>query len=277
VGKGLVREGIPYAEKLGAEAVQIFVSNPRGWAPSTGDPEQDEQFRAETASRGWPVFAHAPYLINVGSPDPITLERSVDALGHTLARAARVGCRGVVLHGGSALKGTDDSGYDAAFVRFREAVLPVLDALPDSLDLLVEPTAGGGRPLCAGIVDLERYFDALDRHPRLGVCLDTCHAYAAGEDLRTEGGLDDALARIDRLVGLDRLKVLHVNDSKDPLGSCRDRHENLGDGTLGPDVFRQLVRHPLLQDIPMLIETPGGATGHAQDVGRLRQWRDTDG
>jgi deoxyribonuclease-4 len=279
VAKGLVRQGIPYAERIGAEALQIFVSNPRGWAPSAGDPVEDAAFRDATAERGWPVFVHAPYLINLGSPTEATLERSGAALRHTLERSARVGAAGVVLHSGSATvvpKGTATEDHDSrALARLREHLLPILDAAPaDGPRLLIEPTAGGGRSLCSAVDGLAAYFAALDDHPLLGVCLDTCHAYAAGEDLRAPGGVDDALRRVRQAVGKGRLRLVHANDSKDPLGSLRDRHEVLGRGTLGTEVFRSLVTSPLLTGVPLVIETPGGEEQHATDITLLRTLAD---
>jgi deoxyribonuclease-4 len=275
VAKGLVRQGIAYAEEVGAEAIQVFTSNPRGWQPSPGDPAEDNAFRDAAGARGWPVFVHAPYLINLGSPSEPTAEKSSEALIHTLGRAARIGARGVVLHSGTATvlpRGTPAADHDeAALARLSKRLRPILDAVPDDGPrLLIEPTAGGGRPLCAAVEGLEPYLAALEHHPNLGVCLDTCHAYAAGEDLRAPGGVDAVLRRIAQLAGPDALALVHANDSKDPLGSNRDRHETLGAGTIGTEAFRILVTHPLLADVPIVVETPGGAEQHATDISLLR-------
>jgi deoxyribonuclease-4 len=275
VAGGLVKQGIRYAERVGAEVLQVFTSNPRGWAPSAGDPREDSAFRDGCAERGWPVFVHAPYLINLGSPTPATLTRSVAALAHTLARAGAIGARGVVVHGGSAVAG---GTKERALDQLRAHLLPLLDLLPDDgPDLLVEPTAGGGQPLCATVEDLEGYFDALDSHPRLGVCLDTCHAFAAGVDLRVEGGVERTLRKVTRIAGRGRLRLVHANDSKDPLGSYRDRHENLGAGTLGRSVFAALITSPQMRSVPLVIETPGGEERHAGDVHLLKRLRSAGG
>jgi deoxyribonuclease-4 len=260
---------------VGAEAVQVFTSNPRGWQPSPGDPAEDTAFRDVTGARGWPVFVHAPYLINLASPSEPTAQRSSEALIHTLGRAARIGAVGVVLHSGTATvlpRGTVAADHDeAALARLGERLRPILDAVPvDGPRLLIEPTAGGGRPLCSAVEALEPYLAALDHHPKVGVCLDTCHAYAAGEDLRAPGGVDAVLHRIAQLAGPHALALVHANDSKDPLGSNRDRHETLGAGTLGSDVFHTLVSHPLLAGVPVVVETPGGAEQHASDISLLR-------
>ena len=181
---GLATGSLRYAAAVGAEAIQVFVSNPRGWAPSNGDAGQDAALREHVAATGLPVFVHAPYLINVGSPDLPTLERSVAAIRCSLRRGREIGARGVVVHTGSAVGGD----REAALARVRESLLPLLDEIGDEgPDLLLEPMAGQGQMLCAALAQLEPYLDRLDWHPRANVCLDTCHAFAAGHDLATPG------------------------------------------------------------------------------------------
>jgi deoxyribonuclease-4 len=167
--------------------------------------------------------------------------------------------------------------HDEAMIQLRTHLLPLLDALPDDgPDLLVEPTAGGGCALAARIEDLGPYFDAVDGHPRLGVCLDTCHAWAAGHDLASPGGTKSALDTLVATVGPGRLRLIHGNDSKDPLGSLRDRHETLGAGQLGLDAFADLFTHPASRGVPIIVETPSGAdgAGHAADIAALAELRD---
>ena len=272
VAGGLSARGLPYAEQIAAEAVQVFVSNPRGWAPSAGDPALDERFRAACADRKMPVFVHAPYLCNFGSPTEATRSKSADSVAHSLARGRRIGARGVVVHTGSAV----DAGHgDSALKVMREHVLPILDSLgEDDPWLLLEPTAGGGRPLAATVDELAPMFAALEHHPRLGVCLDTCHAFAAGHDLATPGGVRATLNRLVRAVGRGRLKLVHANDSKDPLGSGRDRHTNIGTGQIGADAFAELFRHPATRGVPVVVETPGDVATHARDLATLRALRD---
>ncbi len=257
VGGGLTK-GLDYAAEIGARAVQVFVSNPRGWAPSAGDPAQDEAFRGRCADDGVPSFVHAPYLVNFGSPTPATLTKSVDAVQHALSRAAAIGARGVVVHAGSAVAGAH---RDEAMAQLRAHLLPLLDALePDGPRLLVEPTAGGGQALAATVQDLGPWFAQLDDHPMLGVCLDTCHAFAAGHDLAAPGGMKKTLDALVKTVGRGRLQLVHANDSKDPLGSGRDRHEvdRAGADRQGP-VLRAVPppRHP-------------GRAGRARDAGGRR-------
>ncbi len=272
VSGGLVK-ALAYAREIGAGAVQVFVSNPRGWKPSAGDPEQDAAFARGCGDAGLPVFVHAPYLVNFGSPTAATLSRSVEAVQHALGRAQAIGARGVVVHAGSAVA---CAHRDEAMAQLRSHLLPILRAAdPDGPRLLVEPTAGGGEALAATVQALGPWFDELDAHPLLGVCLDTCHAYAAGHDVAQPGGMKRALDALVRTVGRGRLALVHANDSKDPLGSTRDRHEAIGQGHIGKDGFAELFRHPATRGVPVVIETPGDAAAHRRDVELLCALRDS--
>ncbi|GAC1325019.1 MAG: deoxyribonuclease IV [Mycobacteriales bacterium] len=272
VGGGLMKAGVPYAEAVGAAAVQIFAGNPRGWALSAGDAAEDEAFRGACVSRGWPVFVHAPYLVNFGSPTEATLAKSVTSVRHSLARGRRLGAAGVVVHAGSAVAA---GARDDALVRLREHLLPLLEEMPaDGPRLLIEPTAGGGSALAAAVGDLAPYFAALEDHPRLGVCLDTCHLQAAGHDLASPGGVRTALNELVRVVGRGRLGLVHANDSRDPLGSGRDRHAGIGAGTIGADPFVELFRHPATRGVPVVVETPGGLDQQLADLQLLKSLRD---
>jgi deoxyribonuclease-4 len=271
---GLARKALPYTERVGATTVQVFVSNPRGWALASGNPAEDESFAAYCDANGVPVFVHATFLVNLGSPTEATVERSVASLRHAARRARTIGARGVVFHAGSAVAGVR---HDEAMAQLREHLLPLLDDLPDDgPDLLVEPTAGGGFALAARIEDLGPYFDAVDGHPRLGVCLDTCHAWAAGHDLAAPGGMKAALDMLVDTVGEGRLKLVHGNDSKDLLGSLRDRHETVGAGQIGLDAFADLFTHPAARGVPIIVETPSehDGAGHAADIAALARLRD---
>jgi deoxyribonuclease-4 len=257
--------GLRAARAAGAEAIQVFVSNPRGWALAPGDPGQDAAF-AESAAH-LPVFVHASYLVNLGSPDPQTGQRSAESLGHSLRRGARIGARGVVVHTGSAVTGDPA----AALKQVRERLLPLLEEVADQgPDVLLEPMAGHSRILCATLDECAAYLDALDRHPRAGICLDTCHAYAAGHNLAAPGGVARTLAALEAAAGPGRLKLVHANDSKDPCGSRRDRHENIGAGHIGTEPFRELLHHPAAEGIPFIVETPGRTEGHARDIAVLK-------
>ena len=262
-------KALAYADEIGAAAVQVFVSNPRGWALSPGDPAKDEEFRARCEDANIPVFVHAPYLVNFGSPTEATLRKSVDAVAHSLARGTAIGARGVVVHAGSCVAGAH---REDAITQLREHLLPLLEG--EGPALLIEPTAGGGQALASTVQDLGPYFAQLDNHERLGVCLDTCHAFAAGHDLAAPGGMKKTLDALVRTVGRGRLQLVHANDSKDPLGSLRDRHESIGAGRIGKDPFVELFRHPATRNVPVVVETPGDASGHRSDIELLRSLRD---
>ncbi|MDQ1644730.1 MAG: deoxyribonuclease [Cryptosporangiaceae bacterium] len=270
---GLARTGLPYLAKVGATAAQVFVSNPRGWALSSGNPAEDEAFRAHCEPAGIPVFVHASLLVNLGSPTALTVERSAATLLHAAERAQRIGASAGVFHSGSAVAGTR---RDAAMAQLREVLLPILDSLDklgdDAPGLLVEPTAGGGFSLAAKVGDLGPFFEAVDHHPRLGVCLDTCHAWAAGHDLTAPGGTKEMLDDLAGAVGTGRLRLIHANDSKDPCGSLRDRHENVGAGQIGLEPFGDLFTHPETRGVPLIVETPSHTegAGHIADITSLR-------
>ena len=269
---GLATGGLAYTDAVGARAVQVFVGNPRGWRPSAGDPAQDAAFTAGCAERGVPSFIHAPFLVNVGSPSAATVDQSIETIRHTLARGTQLGVQGVVVHAGSAV-GADR--YDAALAQLHERLLPVLDELPDGAPrLLIEPTAGGGRSLAATVEDLGPYLAALERHPAVGVCLDTCHAWAAGHDLAAPGGMTATLDALVATVGPGRLGLVHANDSLDARGSTRDRHTTIGAGSIGAAPFAELLTHPAVSGVPVVVETPSADDGHARDIALLCALRD---
>ncbi|MFI9271131.1 deoxyribonuclease IV [Kitasatospora sp. NPDC052896] len=282
-GRGLVGTGLAYAERIGGEAVQVFTANPRGWATPPGDPAQDAAFRAACAERAIPAYVHAPYLINFGSDNAETRRRSTDSLRHSLLRGHAIGALGVVVHTGSAVGTAPDGGsrYAEAMAQVRADVRPLLeelDRLGDDVPwLLLEPTAGQGRSLCSRLEQLAEYAEALDHHPRVGVCLDTCHAFAAGHDLAAPGGVAEALDLLETAIGPGRLRLIHANDSKDVVGARKDRHANIGDGHIGADPFRDLFAHPATAGVPLILETPDRSAapgfGHCSDVTRLKQLR----
>jgi deoxyribonuclease-4 len=271
VRAGLAKHALPYAETIGAEALQVFVSNPRGWAQTAGSPAADAAFGELCRDKSMAVYVHAPYLVNFGSPTDLTRERSGAAVAHSIRRGALIGAAGVVVHAGSAV---DALHRDRALVLMRERLLPVLDALgDDDPSVLIEPTAGGGQPLAAVVDDLEPLFDALDWHPRLGVCIDTCHAFAAGHDVSTAAGMRRLLDGVVRAVGADRLRLVHANSTRDACGSGRDRHAAIGTGLIGLDAFGALLRHPAVRGVPVLIETAPDDVPHAEQIASLRALR----
>ena len=265
VGKGLVAGALANADAAGAETIQIFAGNPRGWALSAGKPAEDAAFRREIERRGMRVFIHAPYLVNLGSPTPSTYENSAAVVAHNLKRAAEIGAEGVVIHTGSFVEpdpAASEVRFAAALQQTREALLPMLDILGDEGPwLLLEPTAGQGSSLCAGVEDLSAYLGALDFHPRAGICLDTCHVFAAGAPLDEPGGATATVDRIVEIGGEGRLRLIHANDSMDVRGAFKDRHQNIGAGHIGEDAFTELFAHPATEGVPFVLETPGSRDG----------------
>nr|WP_296075022.1 deoxyribonuclease IV [uncultured Actinoplanes sp.] len=270
---GLAKAALPYVDAAGSEALQVYVSNSRGWALPPGDPKQDVLFRDGVGERGLPAYIHASLLVNLGSPTGLTVERSVATLAHALRRGRAIGATAVVFHAGSSV----DPAHDAkALHQVREGLLPLLDeaAAAGGPRLLVEPSAGGGRSLASKMQDLGPYLEAVENHPWMGVCFDTCHAWAAGHDLATPGGMTATLDALVATVGRDRLQLIHANDSKDECGSARDRHESVGQGRIGTAAFAELLTHPATAGVPVIVETPTVEhEGHAADIALLKSLR----
>jgi deoxyribonuclease-4 len=261
VAGGLGR-ALPRIEAVAAEAAQVFVSSPRAWAPPPADPHGDAAF-LEACSV--PVFVHAPYLVNFGSPSAETLARSEAALTFALRRGAAIGARAVVMHAGSAVLGNRRAD---AMAQVRTSVLRALDSVPDGPGLLVEPTAGGGGALAWDAVSTAAYLAEFGGDERIGLCLDTCHVHAAGHDLSTARGFATALRAYAKA---GRIGLVHVNDSRDAAGSKRDRHAAIGRGTIGRDAFAALFSTAAVRGIPMVVET--AETDHAADIATLKSLR----
>jgi deoxyribonuclease IV len=238
----------------GLEALQIFSKSSNQWRARELPAEEIRAFRAkvEHASLAH-VVAHASYLINLGAPDPALRQRSIDAFGEELDRAEALGLDGVVIHPGAYTTGTEARGLRLV----AGAISRLLRARRQGRTLVIlEHTAGQGTSLGWRFEHLARMLEHLDGHPRVAVCLDTCHLWAAGYDLATEDGYRETFESFDALVGLDRLRVFHVNDSKKDRGSRRDRHDHIGKGTIGLDAFRRLLNDPRFAQLPMILETP---------------------
>jgi deoxyribonuclease-4 len=256
---------VTVGREMGCATIQVFLSNPRGWALPPDDPEGDRRFRElALAADQYPVFVHAPYLVNFASKSDAFRERSRVLVGRTLARGAEIGAAGVVVHTGSAM----GAGRSVGIARIRSAVMPLLE-LPGGPDLLFELTAGAGDAVAARFEEMAELLDALDGHPRLRVCFDTCHAYAAGYDLSRA---DTAAAALDELFAVlgERVALVHANDCAEPLGAHRDHHAPIGAGEIGMTGFAAILAHPGLADLPVVIETPGTREERAADVARLR-------
>ena len=261
---GGIARCVPYAEKIGAEVVQVFLSSPRAWAPWPDDHEGDAAFAARCRV---PVFVHAPYLVNFGSPSPETLARSSAALEYSLRRGRAIGARAVVVHAGSAVHG---HRRNDAMTQLRAHLLRTLDAVADAPRLLIEPMASDAS-LASDAASLGSYLDVLGRDERIGVCLDTCHIHAAGHDLSSARSFTAALRAYARVAGRGGIGLVHVNDSRDPAGSKRDRHEAVGAGTIGRAAFAALFTSPATRRVPMVVETEPGT--HQADIETLKALR----
>ena len=254
-----------------AEAVQLFGSSPRAWRPTRHKPEAYERFRAlrERAGLG-EAWLHGNYLVNLAAERDDQYERSIDAVVHALTVAHEAGARGVVLHTGSHM----NAGLAAVLPRVIEALERILGTAPGEAVLALETAAGQGGTI-GSFDDLGAILEAL-RSPRLEVCLDTCHVFAAGHDVRTPEGVATVAAAFDATIGLDHLAVVHANDSKGELGGGRDRHENIGDGEIGRDGFRAILDSPAFAGKTLLLEVPGieGDGPDLENVQRLKALRD---
>ncbi len=271
-GKGLV-PALEHGAEIGAEVVQIFTQSPRMWKPSQYGPEVLAGYRAAQAEHPTvtSTFCHATYLINLASPDPVLADKSRACLIANLATAEGMGADGLVLHIGS----HRGSGFDTALPGVVDALseaLAAVDASEDPCPILLENAAGAGDTVGRSFDELARVVEAAGGDGRLGVCLDTQHLWASGIPFATTGESDDLIDLIDGTVGLDRLRCLHLNDSKVAFGANRDRHENIGEGTIGSEGLSALLGHPALQGLPAILEVPGVGDGpRAEDVARARE------
>ena len=268
VGGG-VKAAPERAEAIGADALQLFVQSPRAWRFPEHDPEVLASFpdRAEAAGIE-ATLVHAIYLINLASPDDELYEKSASTLRSTVNAACAIGADGVVFHVGSHL----GSGFEAGLERAAPAIEQVLERCSETTWLLIENSAGTGGTIGRSIEEICRLVDRLGAHPRLGVCLDSCHLWASGVDVTDPAAFDAVLDEFDRLIGLDRLRALHVNDSVTPLGSNRDRHANLKEGLIG-DGLATFLGNRRLQDLPAIVETEGqqGKGADEHEIKKLRE------
>ncbi|MDQ2909729.1 MAG: deoxyribonuclease IV [Actinomycetota bacterium] len=266
---GGIHTAIDRIEAIGGEAVQIFTQSPRMWRPTNHDPANFKRFKERRAEAGiGAVLCHALYLINLASPDDDIYSKSVKALKNTVDVACAIGADAVVFHVGS----HQGAGFEVGLERVVPALEAALERCSETTWLCMENSAGAGGTIGRSLEELAALYEALDRHPRLGVCLDSCHLFVSGYDVTDPAELNRVVSEVDRLMGLDRLRCLHVNDSKTPLGSNRDRHENIGDGLLG-EKLGVFLAHPKLQGLPALLEVPGKQSNgpDAEQVTKLKE------
>jgi deoxyribonuclease-4 len=267
---GGMPNSIERATSLGCTAAQVFVKNAAQWRWRELEEEEVAAFRtAHAGSAVGPLVAHASYLINLCSADPLILERSREALADELARCARLGVGGLVLHPGAHLGAGEEAGVERVAASL-DAVLAGLPGAP--VRVLLENTAGQGSCLGHRLEHLAAIRERVAEPARVGICLDTCHAFAAGYALHEPAGYEEMFAEIEERIGLAALGCMHLNDSLRPFGSRRDRHAHIGEGEIGLGAFARLLQDPRLATVPMIIETETGEDleGHRRDLETLR-------
>ncbi len=265
---GGVFNAIYEGRDIRADVVQIFSKNQRQWLGRDYSAEElDKYFQAIAETGVRPVMIHTSYLINLAATNPDTMEKSVTALIDELKRAARLQIPYVVLHPGSHLDAGEEAGVQAIAGNLRQVVEA---AEAPSVTILLEATAGQGSNLGYTFEQLRDIMAESGVSERLGVCLDTCHIFAAGYDIRTAAAWQQTRAAFDKIIGLEKLRGVHLNDSKHPLGSRKDRHERIGEGELGSEAFRVILNDPQVNHLPMILEVPGGTAAYAEDLQLLR-------
>jgi deoxyribonuclease-4 len=262
---GGIDTAIDRAVAIGADSVQVFTQSPRTWRPTNHDPASFERFREKRDEAGiGGVLCHALYLCNLAAPDDGVYERSVAAMRNTMEVAGGIGADGVVFHVGSHL----GSGLEPGL----ERVAPAMELTTNVVWLLMENSAGAGGTIGRSVEELATLYERLDRHPRLGICLDSCHLYVSGIDVTDPAALDACLDEVDSAIGLERLRALHVNDAAAPLGSNRDRHANILEGLLG-ERLGVFLGNRRLQGLPAVLET-AGPENRGPDANEVRKAKD---
>ncbi|MEM1769622.1 MAG: deoxyribonuclease IV [Nitrososphaerota archaeon] len=255
---GTIDKAVDRAVELKCTTFQIFTRNPRSWKAKKLTDEEVEDFREKMKKYGFRVaVSHMPYLPNISSPQQQTFKKSVKSLIEEFERTNLLGLNYLVVHIGSHL----GKGLDVGIKRAAEAVNTALSKVEGSVMILLENMAGQKNSVGSRFEDVKRILNLIEYPDRVGVCLDTCHAFAAGYDLRTREAIDNTLNDFDQIIGIKLLKVVHINDSKGDLGSHLDRHEHIGMGKIGENGFRELFHHPWIRDLPLILETPVDSRG----------------
>lgn len=250
---GHIYEAVDRAAELGCNTFQIFSRNPRGWAATKLDPNDVEEFKKRRKEKGIaPVVVHIPYLINLCSPEEGLWRKSANAYINDIKRADMLGAEYFVTHIGSH-KG---KGEEFGISRFATGLNEAIEKAKPKLMILLENTAGAGDWLGYKFEHLKAIIDKIEEKKRVGICLDTAHTFESGYDVKTKAGLDSTLKRLDSIVGIERIKVVHLNDSKTAFGSNVDRHWHIGKGGIGKDGMKAILNHPKLKDLPFILETP---------------------
>jgi len=252
--EGGIHQAVERAHELGCNTMQIFSRNPQRWRVDFLRPQDIEEFnRRQDKYKIQPLFVHIPYLINLASPNPRLYEASVEAYIEDILEAFTLRADYIVTHMGSHKETSEEQGLE----RLVQALKRILKKTEyTNVGILLENTAGSGSWLGYTFSHQKKILQGLDHNERVGLCLDTAHAYLAGYDIATKEGLGATLAEIDKLAGLDLIKLIHLNDARDPLGAQRDRHEHIGKGHIGLEGMRRIINHPQLRNKPFILETP---------------------
>ncbi len=270
---GSISRSVARAKDIGCETFQIFTKNQRQWIAPPLDEDDVSEFRTLLSRSGMgPVIAHDSYLINLGAPKDEVFERSVEAFTDELERCSKLGIGFLVTHPGSHVGSGDDNGIsriaeglEMAWSRFECS--PSAEERPM---VLLETTAGQGTNIGHTFDQLAMIMERTGIKEHIGICFDTCHAYASGYDITTRETYRETMSSLEKAIGMDRLKAVHINDSKKELGSRVDRHSNIGEGMIGLEGFRQLLNDIRLEDVPMILETPGGDEAYMKNLELLR-------
>ncbi len=266
---GGIDTAIDRIEAIGGDCVQVFTQSPRMWKPTAHKPEAVERFKARRAEAGiGGVVCHAVYLVNLAAPDAEIHRKSVAAMVATVDAAVAIEADGVVFHVGSHL----GAGFASGRRRVVSALKKILARCEGDTWLLMENSAGTGGTIGRSIPELAELVDALDGHPRLGICLDSCHLWASGYDVTKPAAVDELVSEVDATIGLERLRALHVNDSVTPLGSNRDRHANMLEGEMGAGLAA-FLGHPAFDGLGAYLEVPGSGD-EGPDAAEIRKLRD---
>jgi len=270
---GGVSRAIERAEESGCEALKIFARNPRGWRASVIADQEAEAFRQSRAVlKLSPLIIHSPYLINLSAPDADIYRKSLESFRRDLVRADFLGADGYVLHVGFH-KG---EGIDAGIKKMAESLGQVIGSLPNiAVKIMLENTASAGTSIGHRFDYIARIMELSGFSEKLFLCFDTCHAFVAGHDISSEEGLNETLTEVDRLIGLDRMSVIHFNDSLYPCNSRRDRHAHIGEGMIGEEGMRRILLHPLLDGKTYILETPKkNPEDDMRNLSLVKRWRD---
>jgi deoxyribonuclease-4 len=266
---GAIHMSVDRAVELGCTTFQIFTRNPRGWTYTKLKKAEVDEFRRKFEAAGFRVaMAHMPYLPNIASPKKDIYEKSVRSLVAELERCGALGLELLVVHVGSHL----GAGLEKGVEQVANAVNRAVEAVDNQVKVLLENMAGQRNSCGSRFEDIAEILSRVEDADRVGVCLDTCHLLAAGYDIRSEEAVDATISRFDKVVGLNRLWAVHLNDSRGGLGSGLDRHEHIGMGNIGENGFKAFINHPAIRDKPMVIETPEDERGnYATDLAKLRK------